>query len=184
MAAGPEFAGRYLVLALGYAYSNATGFSVTIGGVTATPVVIARNGTSNFSDAILWIALVPTGTSVSVTVSASGGPGGGVDCVCALYAMKGNKSATPTATATGTNSASISETPGGVTIGVAFSAGGANTNAAWTGLTKDTDMVLNTGIVGASAASLADTGAVSLSASVNYSVVSNGCAIALATWGP
>lgn len=105
--------------------------SITIGGVTATVDMEARNTSgAALSDAIICHAIVPTGTTADVVVTMSGA------CVragCGLYSTLLYANVTPTATAQATRAASVGTmqpsltSPGkGFVVGVAYSSGGLN----------------------------------------------------------
>lgn len=114
--------------------------TVTIGGVTATPRVIADIGTAGENVGIFTAAGVPSGVQ-TITLSVSGGSGQSSRWGAQLYSIKGQSSLTPASTATDTGAAPITATLnvpiGGAVLGTGM--GGGATSATWSGITEDVD---------------------------------------------
>lgn len=152
---GAPRADRHIVLAIhSFVDAARTISSVTIGGVSATPVAFVQTGTSREISA-LYIAKVPTGATGTVAVNFSGQM---LACQIGIWAVYDLVSATPDDT--GTSSAS----PGAFSLdtvakGLAFGVGTrlAGTSAAWTGLTEDWDVSASGGLY--TGASIPTTGA-------------------------
>lgn len=75
-------ADRAIVVVAGFTNSSAL-TAVTVGGVSATPVVQATDGSSQRSE--IWIAQVPTGTTGTVVLSSSTGFGAAGVGIFAAY---------------------------------------------------------------------------------------------------
>lgn len=136
---GTADADRYIIVGIQSRLSAGphTVSSVTVGGVSATPVVTADRGTN--SRGSIYIAAVPTGTTGDVVVTLSTGI---LRCGIALWRAVGIDSATPTDTETSvaeTNdpAGSIDVPAGGFAVGVGLT--NALTTATWTGLNEDSD---------------------------------------------
>lgn len=114
--------------------------SVTIGGVSATLVAMARNTVSNLSVTTLAVANVPTGTTGDVVVTFSAGM---VRCGIGVFRTTGINP-TPTGTATSVADAPTQSTldvvAGGFAVAVAHTAGD-NATTTWTGLTERYDQI-------------------------------------------
>lgn len=96
----PSFTGehptRYLVVTL-FALFSTTGAinSVTIGGISATPLVAADHTTNSRGVTQLWGAAVPTGVSGNVVITANINMG---QVIAGVYALNNLLSTTPHAT--------------------------------------------------------------------------------------
>lgn len=141
---GTADAGRYIVVAAHCNSGTTVGFglsSVTVGGVAATIVVQQNNASGGFSGcSALAIAAVPTGTTGNIVVTWSHGA---ARCEIQAYRLTGIASATPADTKSSTASdptASLDVPAGGVAIGAGCTS--ANTIATWTGLSEDSDAVV------------------------------------------
>ncbi|MCP5404697.1 MAG: hypothetical protein H6922_00510 [Pseudomonadaceae bacterium] len=139
---GTASSDRYVVVSFQH-YSNTFGTaasSVTIGGVAATEVVNSFNGGS---EASLWIANVPTGTSAYINITLDGSTNRRASTAYVLYGLE---SMTPVVTATGTGAPphdlSVSVPAGSVAVGANYaeSCGGFT----WSGLTENVDSKVDT----------------------------------------
>lgn len=128
---------RYLVAMVG---SGDGSVAVTIGGVTATPLVQQQYNGSAAGATGIYLAKVPTGTSGTVTITNAN-----ANRAVGLYSLINLQSVSAVAT----SSASAFTTPkplplniniqaGGVVLTVTYSSGsGSSPSATWTGLTPD-----------------------------------------------
>lgn len=164
---GAAVANRYLVAAVQVVNSTAGAVSVTIGGVSATEVAVFR---ASPSEASIWVALVPTGTSGSVVVVSSGA--GTMDLGVELYSLVGNSSSTPNSTIQAISTGTITVLGGGFAIGSTVTTSGATLWSA--GLTLDADVSFTTPHGGSASSATAG----------SYTATSNGVATAVAAWGP
>ena len=115
--------------------------SVTIGGVTATVMHSSTVGTSRVD---IYAALVPTGTTGDIVVTYSGtmfNCGGAV--WSAVDAIAGTTAFHTAATTTDAASININVDTLGYAIGVSFANGG--TSCTWTGLTEESDTLIEAG---------------------------------------
>ena len=114
--------------------------SMTIGGISATKAISAA-GASSFNSAEIWYAVVPTGTTATISLTlGSSAPRYAIS----VYAANGLLNAgAPTATGSSTAATpSVSISPPGFGVGVAFVFGGQNGTTAWTGFTEDVDQTV------------------------------------------
>lgn len=134
--AGPASADRYLLAIFSGGTGTATGItSCTIGGVSATQIL--EDGASGDGFLSMWIALVPTGTTVNISAPVTGSAN---YTASVLYAITGLLSATPTDTdiqtlaASATGTATVTTQTDGILIS-AYSAydTSANNAVAWSG---------------------------------------------------
>lgn len=141
---GTASEGRYIIAVFGYPGPNPTVSSCTIGGVSATKAHEVTPSTATTGGCSIWIALVPTGTSgtISVTMSAAI-----VRIGRALYSVTNLFSPVPTATSSalaavsGVASGTIAVQTKGIVVGVSYSVD-AVTGFTWTGLTEDSQVLL------------------------------------------
>lgn len=180
---GGEDARRFVLVGLNARAAGAvTISSVTIGGVTATPLVTVTNsGGGDSSITAIYGSLVPTGTTGSVVVVASASLN---RCNIGIWRLIAN-SMTPHATYSSTAnnpSVSMNVPANGFAIGRAQSIGSSPT-ATWAGLTESFDTVTeatgNTGATGSFGA--AQTG---LTVSCTWTATSGLDAFVAASWGP
>jgi hypothetical protein len=133
---------RYIAIAAGSRSGNDSGVitGITIGGVAGTQIANIGNtagGGSGVSNAAIFLAHVPTGTTGDVVVTHASGA---VRCAIAIYRAIG---ISPVPTDTGTSISSDPSTTldiaqGGVALAITHNdASGAA--ATWTGLTEDRD---------------------------------------------
>lgn len=141
-AIGPAFSDRYVIVAITAGGTTAIA-SVTIGGIAASAIGVAGDGTHLLS--ALWIALVPTGTTATVVVNVgSGWSRIGIAC----YSVTGLQSITPYDTGSDLSMSSgvmddvIDVPDGGFVIGIAYN--GQACTFTWTGLTEDADFAAET----------------------------------------
>lgn len=104
---GTAASDRYVIVAIGNGFTGGprTVSAVTVGGISATQVVSVSGSTTN---ACLWIAAVPTGTTATIAITLSGTVGQGIGI--AVWAAYGLSSGT--ASASGSSTAS----PGSITL--------------------------------------------------------------------
>lgn len=166
---GTEQADRHVVIALGFQGAGGATVTVTINGVTATQIVMARDAGGVQEQSGIYIASVPTGTSVTVQVDFSGGASdrGIIANGYALYGMN----ATATATITDNNSdpatGSLSTALDGAAIGCVYirSNSASPQDFSWGGLTEDgTDFYASASGGGGSASAIGTGSAISVSA--------------------
>jgi hypothetical protein len=142
MSIGTAAADRFVVVCL-FGFQNAivTVTSITIGGITATPILSADSPAANFHQIRIYGAIVPTGTSATVTVTTAGNYNSGA---IGTYAIYGLNSTTAFNTASGQTAGATSVTAlldipsRGVAIAAATSEASGSAHTA-TGLTEDAD---------------------------------------------
>ncbi|MGE0629651.1 MAG: hypothetical protein AB7O43_17720 [Hyphomicrobiaceae bacterium] len=142
---GAEASNRHVVVvAGGSAGSGATGISsLVINGVSATQLVSSTNtDTGQSSTTEIWIAAVPTGTSVTITPTyASERPRQFIS----VYAVYGLSSATAVATQTSTaNNPTLDLNVQGGGVVIAGAIGNNSTAYTWSGLTEAYDTATET----------------------------------------
>jgi len=175
---------RIVVAASGQRLGSPSGVSsLTIGGVSASPVVARQTGNGNDHTVEFWAAAVPTGTSGNVVVTFNAGH---LRCHVSVFRLL-DAAATAHDTDSATNSsaavsASIDIPAGGVALAAAFDNG--NTSYAWTNLTERWDIgsgSLNTFSSAADAFASAQTGL-----SITATQASNNApqALVVASFGP
>ncbi len=141
MSFGAENPTRFMLAGIGWYSTTATPPTVTIGGVTATLLVSALDGTQIRSG--LFIASLPTGTSGSVVVSL----GGTLTLTSAvLWSLTNVTSSTPYATsADNIDPITLNLNVDGLGVAAGFVIGNAGTLGAigWTGLVLDVGVAIN-----------------------------------------
>lgn len=141
--------GRLIVVTVNMGDNNATSATgMTIGGVTATEVVTANHYCGYYaSEASIWVAAVPTGTSGTVSLTTSTGSQASMQ----VFALYGATSATPVSTDTSTDTTSHSFNVSGLpsnaavigTVGAEFSTSVITTS--WSATLTDAGVVGTTG---------------------------------------
>lgn len=128
----------------------ATISTVTIGGITATPLVTANNTTGgNSSVTALYAALVPTGTTASVVITFSAGQ---VRAAIGIWTVKGlggtivpyHTASASTGSDTDPNSVSLIVPNYGARIAFYYNGSGGSQSTSWSGVTEDFDAVIET----------------------------------------
>jgi hypothetical protein len=146
MTFGTAYAGRRLVVAVITRSGAAESISsVTIGGIAATALKTKHNDLLAPARTIcaIYAATVPTGTSGDVVVTCSGTM---VRCAVGLYNSPTGFVLVSSDDDEGNDplTASVSAIAGGFTIGAAYGGGGNTPAFAWTGLTENVDVALDT----------------------------------------
>lgn len=185
---GAEDGTRKIIVAVGWAAgSDTTINSVTVNGVSATQVVAADAATGACGSA-LWIADVPTGTSVTVTVVFSASTSRsviGIYRVVNLNSSTAHHTNTATSASSGVISATLNLPASGFALGVVSSIDGASGQAwAWdSGGTEDFDINIGNQSVHGGAqrtATVAETGT-TFQATMNAG--GSRASMVLASWG-
>lgn len=148
-AIGTASAYRHIIVAIAANTNVAsrTISSVTVGGISATAAVSAESTNTVFTRVAVYIAAVPTGTTADIVVTYSAAQ---LRSAIGVYAAYNLLSTTPTSTGTSSSdvdpmTASLTVNAGGVAVGVAMNYySTAQTDYAWTNMTKDNDIVNNT----------------------------------------
>jgi hypothetical protein len=131
LAIGTAAANRYVIVGIAGTATPSAVASVTIGGVTATPVVSQVAGNSV---AAIYIALVPTGTTATIVVTFTGAT---QKCSIGVWSATGI-SATPVGTASSTaNPASLALTTVKGGFAVAHMQVDSTGSYTWTNATKE-----------------------------------------------
>ena len=138
MSFGDAAADRHIAVGIvSRASANRTISDVTIGGVTATPIVNERNPDGgNTTNMAIFIAEVPSGTSGNVVVDFTNTQ---IRCAITVWRIIGSTGVSPSnGFSTVSNPSTDLDIPaGGVACAISYTQ--ANTDAVWTGLTEDTD---------------------------------------------
>lgn len=172
---------RLVAVALMYGAVGAIG-SVTIGGIAATKVIGAANGTA-FAE--IWVAVVPAGTTANIDLGSGSGTFPRL-CI-SVYSIYGIANQTPLSTGTDITSpysVGLSSAAGCVAIGAFIN----NTNTlgvTWTGLTEDVDGLNPGAVLNAWSYSSASLQAINdpVTATVTPNTLSNAALVA-ALWSP
>lgn len=179
---GAADAGRYIVV--GFASRTTTGVSgvvtsLTVGGVSAS---ILDQGSFSNQHAGMAIAAVPTGTTGDIVVTFDGEQ---QRAAIFMYRLVDIDSATPSDLLSSTSlnpSVALDVPEGGFAIGVAgFGFGDGST--AWTGLTEDADLSVESSMNGTSASDSFETEQVNLTITANSSVNLESVGV-FASWAP
>lgn len=139
---GTAASDRRIIVGVGSRAASAiTVTSVTVQGISATQIVAVANGNTN---ADIWLASVPTGTTgdVVITFSASSARQG-----CAVWSMTGASSGTAhdTGSSTAANPTDTINCPAnGAIVGFVFNGTNSGTST-WTGITEDIDLDIGPG---------------------------------------
>lgn len=179
---GTADSGRHVIVAIqsrGGSGSSAIS-TVTVGGVSATIVQQQFNNAGGANVAGIAIAAVPTGTTGDIVVTFSTGQS---RAAIQAYRAVGLDSATPNDGSTSTAAAptyAIHVPAGGIAVGCGCSNAGGT--ATWTGITEDSDAVVESLICATSASSLFASEQTGLSLTCTFSS-SSGPVGAFASWG-
>lgn len=138
MALGAAAADRRIaVAAVSRASGNRPITGIDIAGIGGTQIVNDRNSSGgNTTNAAIFIAHVPSGTSGNIVVSHSASQ---LRCAITVYRLTGTAGTSPSNGFSAANNPSVSlDVPaGGAALAISYTQ--ANTTATWSGLTKDTD---------------------------------------------
>lgn len=157
--------------------------SVTVGGVSATPIVFQEHSTGSFwTQAAIYIVPYPTGTTATIVVNWSAS-----NNMCGIGVWNATQLQSPAAANTNSNTsdplvATLTIPPGGFGIGVGASFAGAAPTHTWTNLTERYDQLIEGAVqhTGADASSVH--GSSSLSITCDPSVAATGRSLVLASF--
>lgn len=180
-AIGTAAADRYVIVGISYGNNSATVSSVTIGGVSATSIVVAAGTAGGWGTigAAIFIANVPTGTTADVVVTLSAGQNRCGIGVWSATGMSGTTASATNSSSASPGSASITIPTGGFGIAVASIAENSAPLVSWTNATERYDSDVEAGSFVQSGADTSSSGSVTITAT--YSAAS-GPILVMAAW--